>query len=40
MFHELQRDLVRLSARSTHIMAEHSGHFIQSDEPELVITAI
>jgi hypothetical protein len=21
-------------------MAEHSGHFIQSDEPELVLTAI
>jgi pimeloyl-ACP methyl ester carboxylesterase len=40
MFHELQRDLVRLSARSTHIMAEHSGHFIQADEPELVVTAI
>jgi pimeloyl-ACP methyl ester carboxylesterase len=40
MFHTLQRDLARLSTRCTHIMAEHSGHFIQSDEPELVITAI
>jgi pimeloyl-ACP methyl ester carboxylesterase len=40
MFHELQRELVQLSTRGTHIIAEHSGHFIQSDEPELVVTAI
>jgi pimeloyl-ACP methyl ester carboxylesterase len=40
MFHDLQRDLARLSTNSTHIMAERSGHFIQSDEPELVVTAI
>jgi pimeloyl-ACP methyl ester carboxylesterase len=40
MFHELQHDLVRLTTHSTHIMAEHSGHFIQLDEPDLVVTAI
>jgi pimeloyl-ACP methyl ester carboxylesterase len=40
MAHELQHELVRLSTRSTHIMAEHSGHFIQCDEPELVVAAV
>jgi len=40
MFHELQRDLARLSSRSAHIYAEHSGHFIQIDEPALVIDAV
>jgi pimeloyl-ACP methyl ester carboxylesterase len=40
MFQELQRDLVRLSTRGTHVMAERSGHFIQRDEPELVVAAI
>jgi pimeloyl-ACP methyl ester carboxylesterase len=40
MAHELQYELVRLSTCSTHIMAEHSGHFIQCDEPELVVAAV
>ena len=40
MFQELQRDLAQLSTRGKHIIAEHSGHFIQLDEPELVVTAI
>jgi pimeloyl-ACP methyl ester carboxylesterase len=30
----------RLSSSSTHIIAEKSGHFIQLDQPDLVITAI
>jgi hypothetical protein len=29
-----------LDARSMHVMAKQSGHFIQCDEPELVIAAI
>lgn len=40
MFHELQHDLVRLSTRGVQIMAERSGHFIQVDEPDLVVSAI
>lgn len=40
MFDELQRDLVKLSTRSMHVMAKHSGHFVQADEPELVVAAI
>jgi hypothetical protein len=40
MAQELQQELVRLSTCSTHIIAEHSGHFIQCDEPELVVAAV
>jgi pimeloyl-ACP methyl ester carboxylesterase len=37
---ELQKELALLSANSTHIITSKSGHFIQHDEPELVIDAI
>ncbi|MGB3717309.1 MAG: alpha/beta hydrolase [Candidatus Promineifilaceae bacterium] len=37
---ELQRDLVKLSTNSQHIIAEHSGHYIHHDQPELVVDAI
>ncbi len=37
---ELQADLARLSSRSRHIIAQHSGHMIHQDEPELVVTSI
>jgi len=37
---ELQREFLKLSPRSTHIIAEHSGHYIQHDQPDLVIEAI
>jgi formylglycine-generating enzyme required for sulfatase activity/pimeloyl-ACP methyl ester carboxylesterase len=37
---ELQAELAQLSSNSTHIMAETSGHFIQHDQPDLVIDAI
>jgi pimeloyl-ACP methyl ester carboxylesterase len=40
MSQDLQRDLTRLSTQSTHVIAARSGHFIQDDEPELVIDAI
>lgn len=35
-----QRDLARLSSRGQHIVAERSGHWIQFDQPELVVGAI
>ncbi len=35
-----QRDLASLSSNSTHIIAEQSTHYIQLDQPELVISAI
>jgi pimeloyl-ACP methyl ester carboxylesterase len=34
---EMQEALARLSSRSKHILAEKSGHYIQRDQPELVI---
>jgi pimeloyl-ACP methyl ester carboxylesterase len=37
---ELQVDLARLSARSSHVVAAQAGHHIQLDEPQLVIDAI
>jgi pimeloyl-ACP methyl ester carboxylesterase len=37
---ELQEELVQLSSNSTHVISEKSQHFIQRDQPELVIDAI
>lgn len=36
----LQKDLVSLSTNSTQIIATRSGHYIQLDQPDLVIAAI
>jgi len=40
LWQELQTELAALSTRSTHRVAERSGHYIQGDRPELVIDAI
>ena len=37
---ELQKEWAQISSRSTHVMAYGSGHFIQHDQPDLVIEAI
>lgn len=37
---ELRREWVRQAPQATHIVSEASGHYIQQDEPELVIDAI
>lgn len=37
---ELQNEWAQISSHSTHIMANESGHFIQQDQPDLVIDAI
>ncbi|MBX6383322.1 MAG: alpha/beta hydrolase [Microbispora sp.] len=36
----LQADLVRLSANAEHVVAEHAGHHIHRDRPELVVKVI
>jgi pimeloyl-ACP methyl ester carboxylesterase len=36
----LQKDLASLSSNSQHSIAQHSGHYIQLDRPDLAITAI
>lgn len=36
----LQKDLLNLSSNSTHIIANKSGHFVQMDEPEIIIQEI
>lgn len=37
---KLQKDLLVLSSNSSHILAPDSGHFIQLEQPELVVEAI
>lgn len=37
---EMQQELAQLSTNSRHVISEKSQHFIQQDEPELVIEAI
>ena len=37
---ELQKEWTQISSRSTHIMADRSRHFIQHDQPDLVLDAI
>ena len=40
IFQENQRRLVALSPQGRQIIAQQSGHFVQNDEPELVVQAI
>ena len=40
MWPEFQQELAAQLPNSTHIIAEKSGHFIQKDQPQLVIDAI
>jgi hypothetical protein len=37
---KLQVDFKNLSTKSKIIIAKHSGHYIQNDEPELIVEAI
>jgi pimeloyl-ACP methyl ester carboxylesterase len=37
---ELQKEWAKISSNSTHVIAHESGHFIQHDQPDLVIDAI
>ena len=37
---ELQEELARLSSNSTHIVSQESVHFVQQEQPDLVIEAI
>ena len=39
-WNELQRELTMLSSNSRQIVAEKSGHYIQHDQPKLVVDAI
>jgi len=37
---DLQRELATRSPRGEHIIALHSGHYIQNDEPQLVVDSV
>ena len=40
VWQDLQRDLANLSSNSVYSVVESSGHFIQRDQPEVVVDAI
>lgn len=40
VWQKLQRDLATRSPQAEHIVAARSGHYIQNDEPQLVIEAV
>jgi pimeloyl-ACP methyl ester carboxylesterase len=40
VWRELQNDLARRSPRGRVVIAARSGHYIQSDQPELVVSAV
>ena len=37
---QLQRELAALSSDSIHVVAARSGHHVQRDDPELVVSTI
>ena len=37
---DLQRELATRSPKARHIVAEHAGHYIHNDEPQLVIAGV
>ena len=37
---DLQRDLVTKAPNARQVLAEHSGHYVQFDEPEVIVSAI
>lgn len=37
---QMQKELLKLSSNSTHMLAEKSSHFIQFDQPELIVKAV
>ncbi len=40
MWIELQRDLTKLSTNSRQLFADRSSHFMNFDQPDLIISAI
>ena len=40
IWNDLQNDLATRSPKAEHIIARQSGHYIQNDEPQLVIDAV
>lgn len=40
LWNEMQKEILKISSNSEFIMAENSAHYIQNDEPEVVISAI
>lgn len=40
VWNELQKELLNLSANSKQILANESGHYVQTEQPEIVIDAI
>jgi pimeloyl-ACP methyl ester carboxylesterase len=40
LWYEMQREIFEISSNGEWVIAENSGHYIQEDEPEVVVSAI
>lgn len=40
LWNEMQREILEISSNGEFVIAENSAHYIQNDEPEVVVTAI
>jgi hypothetical protein len=40
LWHEMQRETLEISSDGEWMIAENSGHYIQKDEPAVVVSAI
>ncbi|KGR77980.1 alpha/beta fold hydrolase [Ureibacillus manganicus] len=40
LWHEMQREILEISSNGEFIIAENSAHYIQNDEPEVIVSAI
>lgn len=40
LWNEMQREILEISSDGEWVIAENSGHYIQKDEPEVVVSAI
>jgi pimeloyl-ACP methyl ester carboxylesterase len=40
VWQQMQDELAQLSTKNTHVIAKHSGHYIQLDRPDLVVEAV
>lgn len=40
LWHEMQREILEISSNGEFIIAENSAHYIQNDEPKVIVSAI
>ncbi len=40
LWHDMQREMLEISSNNEFVIAENSAHYIQKDEPKVVVNAI